>query len=53
MSKLGFISDAHGNLPGFEAGLRQLEREKVDQVIFLGDAVGYIPILEWCVLFVD
>lgn len=43
MSKLGFISDAHGNLPGFEAGLRQLEREKVDQVIFLGDAVGYIP----------
>ena len=41
--KLGFISDAHGNLPAFQAGLQRLESEGVDQVFFLGDAVGYIP----------
>lgn len=39
--KLGLLSDAHGNLPAFELGLRYLEREKVDQVYFLGDSIGY------------
>ncbi len=43
MTKLGLISDAHGNLPAFEDGLRYLELEGVDQVVYLGDAVGYLP----------
>ena len=43
MIKLEFISDAHGNLPAFEAVLRWLDRDGVDQVVFLDDTVGYLP----------
>jgi predicted phosphodiesterase len=41
--RLGFLSDAHGNLEAFEVGLRALERLGADDVYFLGDAVGYLP----------
>jgi putative phosphoesterase len=40
---LGILSDAHGNLGGFEAACRALSAEKADRCIYLGDAVGYIP----------
>jgi predicted phosphodiesterase len=41
--RLGIMSDAHGNIGGFEAALRLLLAGKADRCIFLGDAVGYIP----------
>ena len=41
--KLGFISDAHGNVGAFEQGLRLLDANACDKVYFLGDAVGYLP----------
>lgn len=41
--RLGLIADAHGHLQAFEAGLQLLERSGADEIIFLGDAVGYIP----------
>lgn len=41
--KLGVISDAHGNIGGFDAACRILADAKVDRLIYLGDAVGYIP----------
>jgi len=41
--KIGFISDAHGHIGAFVAGLRLLEAQLCDEVFFLGDAIGYIP----------
>src|SRR5688500_795134 len=39
--KLGFISDAHGNLIGLKIALQYLAN--VNQIFFLGDHVGYFP----------
>ena len=42
--KIGFISDAHGNSEGLRACLEVLRRrERVEEIYFLGDAVGYLP----------
>lgn len=41
--KLGFISDAHGNVGAFEQGLKILDAFGCEDVVFLGDAVGYLP----------
>src|SRR5690348_6939565 len=41
--KRGFLSDAHGNVEGFEAALSVLDRVGVDELYYLGDAVGYLP----------
>jgi putative phosphoesterase len=41
--RIGILSDAHGNVEAFRAGLEVLDDAQVDQVYFLGDAVGYIP----------
>ena len=35
------LSDAHGNLEALEAVLESLESQPVDEIWFLGDAVGY------------
>jgi putative phosphoesterase len=37
--RIAFISDIHGNIPAFEPVLAELEREKLDQIICLGDVV--------------
>ena len=37
------LSDIHGNLAAFEAVLEDIDRQKVDRIISLGDAVGYGP----------
>jgi len=37
------FSDVHGNLPGLEAVLADIERRGVPQTISLGDLVGYGP----------
>jgi diadenosine tetraphosphatase ApaH/serine/threonine PP2A family protein phosphatase len=39
--RYGIISDIHANLEALEATLRLLESYQVDQVICLGDVVGY------------
>jgi len=39
--RIAVISDIHGNRHAFEAVLRELGRETVDQVWCLGDLVGY------------
>lgn len=41
--KIGFLSDAHGHVRAFLKGLEVLNEKKVDQIVFLGDALGYIP----------
>lgn len=41
--KIGFLSDAHGNLPGLVACLDRLQQEGAEQIYFLGDAIGYLP----------
>jgi putative phosphoesterase len=46
--KLGLISDVHANLPALEAVLSDMP-ESVDEVVCLGDVVGYNPFPEECV----
>ncbi|CAN5910374.1 metallophosphoesterase family protein [soil metagenome] len=41
--RLGILSDAHGNLEGFTRCFNYLLNQQVDQCIFLGDAIGYMP----------
>ncbi|HZS23837.1 MAG TPA: metallophosphoesterase family protein [Gaiellaceae bacterium] len=42
--RVGLIADIHGNLPALEAVLAELERERPDEIICLGDvAVGPEP----------
>ncbi|GGN01356.1 phosphoesterase [Thermus composti] len=41
--RLGVISDIHANLPALEAALEALRQEGVDEVLVLGDLVGYGP----------
>lgn len=42
-TRLGIISDAHGNAPAMTLCLRFLRRRRVDRLLFLGDALGYLP----------
>lgn len=41
--KLAVISCIHGNYPALEAVLRDLERQRAEQIYCLGDLVGYGP----------
>jgi putative phosphoesterase len=41
--RLGIIGDAHGNAAGLSICLDFLRNIPVDRIIFLGDAVGYLP----------
>lgn len=51
--KIGLISDIHGNLEALEAALGYLsKKEKVDQIIVLGDIVGYMANPNECVQLV-
>lgn len=47
--KYGIISDIHGNIEALEASLGSLEKEGVDEIICLGDIVGYGANPEECV----
>jgi putative phosphoesterase len=38
---IGVIADIHSNLPALEAVLEDLDKKKVEEVICLGDVVGY------------
>jgi putative phosphoesterase len=41
--KIGIISDAHGNACALSKCLEPLSRLNVEEIIFLGDSVGYFP----------
>lgn len=45
---IGILSDAHGNIDSYERTIALIEESGVDEIYFLGDAVGYVPTL--CVL---
>ena len=40
--RIGFLSDAHGNLAGFRKATDVLRREGADALYCLGDSVGYL-----------
>ncbi|MGC8778565.1 MAG: metallophosphoesterase family protein [Candidatus Caldatribacteriaceae bacterium] len=41
--KIAVFSDIHGNVFALDAVLEDIDRERVDQVVCLGDLVGYNP----------
>ncbi len=41
--RLGIIAEIHANLPALEAALEALRKEGVEQVLAVGDLVGYGP----------
>lgn len=41
--RIGIVSDAHGCIEGLDMALDILEEQGVDEVYFLGDAIGYFP----------
>ncbi len=43
MKKIAVFSDIHGNIEALDAVLKDIENHKVDQMICLGDLVGYLP----------
>lgn len=47
--RLGFVSDAHGNPDGLHICLQFLRKQGVDEIYFLGDAIGYLP--DWFGVF--
>lgn len=49
MTSYAVISDIHANLEAFEAVLKELKKEKLDAILFLGDAVGYGPNPNECI----
>lgn len=51
--KYGFFSDVHGNLEALQAVLKSMERNGVEQIFFLGDAVGYGPDPNECAAIID
>jgi Icc-related predicted phosphoesterase len=43
--RLAALCDVHGNLPALEAVLADVERARVDQIVFGGDvAAGLLPV---------
>jgi predicted phosphodiesterase len=49
MTKLAIISDIHGNLHALQAVMARLPEFDVDQIVCLGDIVGYGPFPHTCV----
>ena len=47
--RYGLISDIHGNLEALEAVLKELDKLAVDEILCLGDIIGYGPDPEQCV----
>lgn len=41
--RVALLADIHANYPALKAVLQELERERIDQAIVLGDIVGYGP----------
>ncbi|MEC0229245.1 metallophosphoesterase family protein [Paenibacillus alba] len=43
MEKLAIISDIHGNMPAYEAVMKDIQQRAVTQIICLGDLIGKGP----------
>lgn len=50
--RIGLVSDIHGNLAALEAVERDIRRVGVDEVICLGDVLGYGPYPNECVALI-
>jgi diadenosine tetraphosphatase ApaH/serine/threonine PP2A family protein phosphatase len=46
--RYGIFSDTHANLPALEAVMRSFEAEGVEELVCLGDTVGYGPLPNEC-----
>jgi len=46
MSRIGILSDAHGNPYGLQLCIDMLHAGGAQSLYFLGDAVGYLPLVE-------
>lgn len=46
--RIAFCADIHGNRAAFEACLQDIEHRGYDQMVILGDVVGYGPDPQWC-----
>jgi len=51
--RYGIFSDIHANLEALEAVLAELEQARVDEIICLGDVVGYGPNPNECIALVN
>lgn len=49
MSKIGIISDVHGNYPALCSVMHELEEKKCNKIICLGDISGYYSMINECV----
>ncbi|MFP4163274.1 MAG: metallophosphoesterase family protein [Chitinispirillaceae bacterium] len=47
--KYAIISDIHGNLEALNAVLKDIKKRSVDEIICLGDVVGYYPDPQKCI----
>lgn len=41
--RIGILADIHANFPALEASIEALRRESVDQIVAIGDLLGYGP----------
>ena len=41
--RTAIVSDIHGNLEALEAVLSDIENQKCDRIVCLGDVIGYGP----------
>jgi predicted phosphodiesterase len=48
MMRIAVLADIHGNLPAFEAALKHVFQQKVDQIILAGDIVNGSPDSKAC-----
>ena len=48
MTRIAVLADIHGNLPAFEAALKHVSQQKVDQIILAGDIVNGAPDSKAC-----
>lgn len=51
--RYGFFSDVHSNLEALKVVVTDFRKEKLDQVFFLGDAVGYGPDPNECTSIIE
>lgn len=49
MHRLAVISDVHGNYPALKAVLEDIDKSNIDEIICLGDVVGYYCQVNECI----
>lgn len=49
MSKIGIISDIHGNFPALREVISKLKEEKCEKIVSLGDIAGYYSMINECI----